>query len=393
METNLLHEKATEYYSNGDIEKAKETYEQIISQSPEDVAALSALMDIYQESDKLRYYITRANYNIVNGKLEYGINDCKKALGIDANNIEAREKLARLYKVTNKPLKAIDEFSKIIEIDKNNFMSYIELIDLYSKEKALESAIEIAIRADKTFGEKSNMNDVLAKLYFDIGDYNKALEVVTDDGLKAKILLQDEKNEEAKAILDKINPDTLTKEGQALYYLLSAQYCYNTKNIDKAFEFIDKYTSVMGPDAVSFQMKALCYEEKEDEFMASFNYAYMNKALGKLDDALVEFNHAYTLNSKNKDVLIELAKLYEQNKEKYTAIDFWQKVYELDNDEQAKSILADFYLKEGDMMMAQKYGAVDTKKVAAAGNGTSYVEAEEEDEGLLNKLINLFAKK
>ena len=390
MDTNQLHIKASEILADGDVEKAKEIYETILKETPNDEAALSALMDIYQDTDRLRYYIVRANYNIVNGKLEYGITDCKKALNVDASNIEAREKLARLYKITNKPLKAIDEFSKIIEIDEMQIGAYIELIDLYTKEKALESAINVAKKGNEVFGDKANFNDIEAKLYFDLGDYESALNVVSDETLKVKILLQDEKNNEAKAILDKLNPSIMEKEKKALYYLLMAQYSYNTKNFDEAFRFIDEYTKILGPNPVGFQMKALCFEEKGDDFMASYNYAYMNKAMGKFDEALVEFNNAYTLNPNNKDVLIELAKLYETNKEKYTAIDFWQKVYDLDGDEYAKNILKDFYIKEGDFMMAQKYGAEAELKENGAH---SYDEPEVEDEGLLNKIINFFSKK
>lgn len=390
MDTNTLHIKASEILAEGDVEKAKEIYETILQNTPNDEAALIALMDIYQDSDRLRYYMMRANYNIVNGKLEYGITDCKKALNIDASNIEAREKLAKLYKVTNKPLKAIDEFSKIIEIDKNQMQAYLELIDLYSKENSLESAVHIAKKADELFKGKANFNDILAKLYFDLGDYENALSAASDEALKVKILLQNEKNDEAKEILDKMNPDNMNKDRKTFYFLLKAQYFYNVKNYDSAFEFIDKYTELSGPNPVGYQMKALCYEDTGDEFMASYNFAYMNKAMNKSDEALVEFNHAYSINPKNKDVLIELAKLYENNKEKYTAIDYWQKVYELDNDETAKNILADFYLKEGDLTLAQKYGANTNSKET---RGNSYNEAEIEDEGLLNKIINMFSRK
>ena len=390
MDTNQLHIKASEILADGDVEKAKEIYETILKETPNDEAALSALMDIYQDTDRLRYYIVRANYNIVNGKLEYGITDCKKALNVDASNIEAREKLARLYKITNKPLKAIDEFSKIIEIDEMQIGAYIELIDLYTKEKALESAINVAKKGNEVFGDKANFNDIEAKLYFDLGDYESALNVVSDETLKAKILLQDEKNDEAKTILDKMNPNAMEKERKALYFLLMAQYSYNVKNFDEAFKYIDEYIKILGPNPIGFQMKALCFEEKGDDFMATYNYAYMNKLMGKFDEALVEFNNAYTLNPKNKDVLIELAKLYEANKEKYTSIDFWQKVYDLDGDEYAKNILKDFYIKEGDFMMAQKYGAEAELKENGA---RSYDEPEVEDEGLLNKIINFFSKK
>ena len=58
----------------------------------------------------------------------------------------------------------------------------------------------------------------------------------------------------------------------------------------------------MGPDAVSFQMKALCFEEKGDKFNAAVHFGYMKKAQGKNDEAVVEFNHAHSLNKKDKNV-------------------------------------------------------------------------------------------
>ncbi|MCD8023973.1 MAG: hypothetical protein LUE64_00370 [Candidatus Gastranaerophilales bacterium] len=387
MDTNALHIKASDFLAEGSTEQAKEIYEKILQIAPNDEAALSSLMDIYQETDRLRYYLTRANYNIVNGKLEYGITDCKKALSIDASNIEAREKLARLYKVTNKPLKAIDEFTKIIELNDLHIQSYMELIDLYTKENALESAVQIAIKADEKFKGEANFNDVLAKLYFDLGNYEEALKTVGDLSLKTKILLQAEKNEEAKSILEEMNPDSMEKEQKALYYLLYAQYNYNIAKYTDAFSLIDKYAQIMGPNALVFQMRALCYEALNDEFMAYYNFGYMNKALNKPDEALTEFSTAYSINPKNKDVLIELAKLYEANKEKYTAIDFWHKVYDLDKDEQARAILADFYLKEGDSATAEQFGAKIQKETKS--NDEPYEEAE----GLIDKIINLFSKK
>ena len=80
----------------------------------------------------------------------------------------------------------------------------------------------------------------------------------------------------------------------------------------------------------------------------------------------------------------------ELNKEKYTAIDFWQKVYELDGDEAARKILADFYTQEGDMAMAERYLSEDELQVKKAAEEKA---PEQEDEGFLNKIIDLFSKK
>jgi len=106
-----MHQKALALYEEKKLQEALSIYEQIIQLNPADEVALSCVMDIYLElDDKFNYYLSRANVNIAQGKLEYAIKDTKKALDINTEDIDARRKLARLYKVDNKTLKAIDEF-------------------------------------------------------------------------------------------------------------------------------------------------------------------------------------------------------------------------------------------------------------------------------------------
>ncbi len=383
-----IHNEASDAMAEGNTEKAIELYNEILTTSPTDEIALGQLMDLYFETDKFQYYLMRANYNVVNQKFEHAINDTKKALNLDPNSIDARVKLARLYRVSNKNLKAIDEFNKIIELCPDNKESYLELIDLYIIENAKESAVGIARKAAEQFPDDIGFKNIVAKLYFDLGAYDEALNFVTDKNLHAKILLQAGKNEEAKIILDTINPQI--KEEKAAHKLLLAEYFYNKDQYNEALEVIDDYINLAGPNAVSFQMKALCYEGLNDEFMAAVNFGYMKKAQNKNDEAIVEFNHAHSLKKDDKNVLIELANLYMGLGEKYTAMDFWNAVYELDNDSHAKAVLGDFYYAEGDYRMAAKYGKV---KDAPNAENKAYSEAEEEDEGLLNKIINFFTRK
>ena len=56
----------------------------------------------------------------------------------------------------------------------------------------------------------------------------------------------------------------------------------------------------------------------------------------------------------DKTVLIELANLYQHNKERFVAMEYWQKVYDIDKDEQAREILAEFYYSEGNFDKAQE---------------------------------------
>ncbi len=386
-----IHNQASDAMAEGDTKKAIELYNEILTVAPADEIALGQLMDLYFETDKFQYYLMRANYNVVNQKFEHAINDTKKALNIDPNSIDARIKLARLYRVSNKNLKAIDEFNKIIELAPETKESYLELIDLYTLEDAKESAVGISRKASEQFPDDIGFKNVVAKLYYDLGSYEEALKFVTDKNLKVKILLSNGQNEEAKAVLDEMKPQI--KEEKAAYKLLLAEYFYNKDNFNESLSAIDDYINLQGPNAVSFQMKALCYEGLGDEFMAAVNFGYMKKAQNKNDEAIVEFNHAHSLNKKDKNVLIELANLYMNLGEKYTAMDFWNAVYELDNDSHAKEVLGNFYFKEGDYRMAEKYGKFKEGKAVPDAQNKAYTEAEEEDEGLIEKIISFFTKK
>lgn len=376
-----MHQKAASLYEEKKLQEALAIYEDIIKLNPIDEVALSCVMDIYLElDDKFNYYLSRANVNISQGKMEYAINDTKKALDLDMENIEARRKLARLYKVDNKNLKAIDEFSRILEINSAEIDVYFELVDLYMREDSIESAISIAQRGLELFKNDANLKNMLAQLYFKANDFENALRVVEDEFLKIKILLQDEQNDKAKELLEKYEINNLDDNQKRSYYILKAQLSYNTKEFDSALSSIEEYVKLSGPDALSFQMKALIYEELNDDFNMYLNWGFCYKLQGKLDEAIVEFNNAHQANEKNKDALVELANLYMHNKERFVSMEYWQKVYEIDKDEQAREILAEFYYSEGNFDKAEEYGKIVERK-------------EEEYVGLIDKIMNFFVKK
>lgn len=382
---DTMHQKAAQLYEEKKLQEALKIYEEIITKyCPYDEVALSCVMDIYLElDDKFNYYLARANVNIAQNKLDYAINDTKKALELDMDNIDARRKLARLYKVDNKTLKAIDEFIKLLELSPNEADIYFELVDLYMKEGSIDSAISIANKGIETFPENIDMKNMLAQLYFKNGDYKQALEVVQDGLLRIKILLQDGQNDSAKAELDKIDYSKLKDTQKRGYSVLKAQYLYNTKDYNNALEEINNYVKLSAPDALSFQMRALIYEELQDEFSAHLNWGFCYKLQNKFDEAIVEFDNAYKIKQDDKTVLIELANLYQYNKERYVAMEYWQRVYDIDQDEQAREILAEFYYSEGNFELAEKYGKTIEKKE----------QKEEKYEGFIDKIMNLFSKK
>ncbi len=375
-----LHHEALKEYEEKNIDKVLEIYQNILAINPADEIALGCLMDIYLEKgDKLNYYLTRADLNTAQNKLEFAINDVKKALELDLENVDVRTRLAFMYKFSGKNLKSIDEFLKVLEYDKNASKAYFELIDLYMSEGSIESAIDIANRGLEVFPDDENISNALSQLYFKNNDTKNALRVVKDEFFKVKILLQDNQNDEAKAILDNYTLTNTPLNRKADLHILKAQYAYNTDNFEESLKEVDEYIKLNNPNPVSFQMKALIYEGLEDYFNAHLNWGFCKKLLQKPDEAIVEFENAYQINPKDKTVLVELYNLYLQNKERFVAIEYMQKVYDIDKDEQAKNILAEFYYSQGNFQKAEEFGKTNDKP-------------QENYTGLIDKIMGFFTK-
>lgn len=231
----------------------------------------------------------------------------------------------------------------------------------------------------EVFPDDDNISNALSQLYFKNNDTKNALRVVKDEFFKVKILLQDNQNDEAKAILDNYTLTNTPLNRKADLHILKAQYAYNTDNFEESLKEVDEYIKLNNPNPVSFQMKALIYEGLEDYFNAHLNWGFCKKLLQKPDEAIVEFENAYQINPKDKTVLVELYNLYLQNKERFVAIEYMQKVYDIDKDEQAKDILAEFYYSQGNFQKAEEFGKTNDKP-------------QENYTGLIDKIMGFFTK-
>ena len=93
-------------------EEAAYYYHEILKRDLKNPLAYEQLMSIYENTDKYKYYIYRGNKNSLEGKLDFAINDFKKALSVsdeETQIIMTRLTLANLYRQTGNNLKAIDE--------------------------------------------------------------------------------------------------------------------------------------------------------------------------------------------------------------------------------------------------------------------------------------------
>ena len=96
-------------------EDAAKYCEELVVVNPNSLVAYSELLDIYNNANKYKYYITRAKYKILNEKVSQSIDDYKKAIAstTDENEqVNARFLLAKALEHVGKTQEAIDEYLK-----------------------------------------------------------------------------------------------------------------------------------------------------------------------------------------------------------------------------------------------------------------------------------------
>ena len=327
-------------------EEAAKYYSEILESDATNVLAYEQLMDIYVSTDKYKYYIYRGNMHTVEHKLEHAINDYKKAINCaqeDKDIISARFVLGTLYEQEGNNVKAIDEYLKVIEHEDSHEEVYIRLANLYVKEDAIPSAIDVLERGRKAGFDKTNLKEQLADLYLKKGNPEKAIEITSDELTKVKCLLDMDKKSEAFEKLQKM-------EGQynhiPQFYSLKAQYYYMTKEFDK----YEKNSPL------TYQMRALIYEEKNEDYNSYLNWGKYNLVRGNKDIAINEFLNANQIKDDDINLLNTLAMLLEESGDKNHAMEFYEKISKLDEtDKKSLQKLAEFRESIGDYKSQAEY--------------------------------------
>ncbi len=418
----------------GKKEEAAGYYSKILEKDVTNTLCYEQLMDIYVETDRYKYYVYRGNLHSVEQKLEQAINDYKKALNQTQDErqiVMTRFTLANLYAQTGNTQKAIDEFVKTLDYEDTNEEVYIKLADLYIKEGIITSAIDTLERAHKRFGTDKTAES-LAQAYLRNNEPEKAKELTKDELFKVKCMLECGEKDEAYKILSeteqrhKNNPE---------YYALKAQYYYILQEYDKALECVERYNKLNPNSALVYQMRALIYENTNDEYNEHLNWGKYNLVRGNKDVAVNEFLTAFQINSKSVDLMNTLASLLEETGDKNHSVEFWEKISQSEpTNKKALEKLADFRESIGDYRMQAEYleklyeldkrNAIVIKKLAktyekiknkpaAVEFYTKYLEAAptsndadairaklqklehtdmQEDEGLLDKIMKFFSK-
>lgn len=337
-------------------EEAAEYYSKILEADATNILAYEQLMDIYVTTDKYKYYVYRGNLHTVDHKLEHAINDYKKAVNCaqtDSDMVNARFVLATLYEQEGNNLKAIDEYLKVIDYENTHEEVYTKLANLYVKESALGSAVEVLERARKSGFDTTNIKEALADLYVKNGNCEKAFEVTSDELTKVRCLLDMGKQSEAFEKLEQME----SQYGHiAQFHSLKAQYYYMVHEFEKALESVEEFDKAEKNSPLTYQMRALIFEEQNDDYNAHLNWGKYNLVRGNKDIAINEFLNAYQLKGDDVDLLNTLAMLLEENNDRNHAMEFYERISKLDEtDKKALEKLADFRESIGDYREQAEY--------------------------------------
>lgn len=349
--------------------EAADYYKKMLELEPTNTLAYEQLMDIYADTDRYRYYISRGNLHIIQEEFSHAINDFKKALDKAQTEDETNSSrfiLATLYEQVGKNHQAIDEYLRIIDTHNVTEIVFLKLAQVYLMEDSIASAIETLERALEGGFDTDNIRENLAQCYLKNSQPEKAREISLDPLVKAKSLLEEEKNEEAFKILDEVE-ESHKKDAQ--YYSLLAQYYFNMKDWEKSLEFVNEFDNLQKNSPLTYQMRALIFEEKGSDFDAHLNWAKYNMARNDKDVALNEYLSAYQIRDYDILLIKEIAELLDLMNDKNHAIEFWEKLLNVEpSNRKALEKIADFKENLGDYRgqaeILEKYISIDGKNAS-----------------------------
>ncbi len=304
-------------------EEAAKYWEELVVVNPNSLVGYSELLDIYNGKDNYKYYITRAKYKILNEQVSQSVDDYKKAINStaeEADIINARFLLAKAYEFLGKNQNAIDEYFRILE-HKDDMAIYYKLADLYCEMGDRYSAINTLERGVKAFPDADELGEYLSGLYIKEGQYDKALENARSEYTKIKAYLMKGDNDNAFAFLNQYKDET-----NANYFALMAEYYFNTQDMEKCSENIDKFEKLSPQNPLVFQMRALVCDAKNDVYGYHYNMGKCYSFKQDYELALAEYLNAHRQDPSKSGAVKEIIKINEASGDKTSLMEFYEKL-------------------------------------------------------------------
>lgn len=338
-------------------EDAEIYYSKILEQDATNILAYEQLMDIFEGTDRYKYYTYRGNLHVCQNQVSHAINDFKKALNKaceDKQVVNTRFVLANLYVQSGKINSAIDEYLRILDFeDETSEFVYIKLAELYEKEDLITSSVEILERGMEKGCDTDTLKEFLANCYLKCNMPSKAGKLCVDKLTQIKCLLQEEKFDTAFEIIEEIRDEN---KKNSKFLALVAQYYYETGDFDEALLMVDEFEKFDKKSPLAYQMRAMIYENKKDGYKEHYNWAKYNLALGNQEVALNEYLLALQFDEKNSELVSTLADLLDSMGDNTHAIEFYERLNKLEpNNKKALEKLAEFRINLGDYRIALDY--------------------------------------
>lgn len=177
------------------------------------------------------------------GALEYA----RKAVDKDkTGNIYFKLLLAKTYKDNNQPANAAAILEEILKVQPDDFLLYFELSKTYQELKKYSQAIRIMNVAERKFGIIEQISLEKEKIYFLIGDKNKAVKEIERlaasfpsninyKALLAETYVNNGMIDKAQKILNEIENETFE---DGIVYLSIAEFYRLIGEYNKTMEFV-----------------------------------------------------------------------------------------------------------------------------------------------------------
>lgn len=120
-------------------------------------------------------YRERALVMVKEHQLDVAINDCKRAIKIDSQNVKNHLLLADVYFAANKTKLSKDKLEEIIKKFPHHTEAYLKLAELYYLVRQYDKAIEHVNKALKIDETLSKGYYIKGNVYKEMGDTNKAI--------------------------------------------------------------------------------------------------------------------------------------------------------------------------------------------------------------------------
>lgn len=168
----LFNISCNQHSSINENEKKQQDSLQKVLKNPK-LDSINALLLENPNNDSL--YRMRAIIYRDAKQLDVAINDCKRAIKIDSNNVRNHLLLADMYFAANKTKLSKDKLEEIIKKFPDNTEAYLKLAELYYLVKQYEKSIEYINKALKIDATLAQGYYLKGNVYKELGDTNKAI--------------------------------------------------------------------------------------------------------------------------------------------------------------------------------------------------------------------------